>query len=195
MIGDEDDTQEQIRQLRRLREAHRRNLRVLQIQAAEFGERSAPPHIISEIDQLTQKLTQINADLQVLERPSLERRFRRETPTALALTPQTIVPQSINEHLIVLAGAVDNAQVSSERQFAAVQLAIQQSDDRHAEALEDEKHERERWQNRELVIRERQRQHNYVWNLAITIALVVLTVVLTVVVTLMLTLISTIGGR
>jgi hypothetical protein len=46
-----------------LREAHRRNLEVLQLQEAKYGSLSCPPYIVIEIQDITEKIQNLDAQI------------------------------------------------------------------------------------------------------------------------------------
>ena len=49
--------------LEKLRQNHRRRLNILELQAAKWGELSAPPHLLIEIEDLRTKIAEIEAQL------------------------------------------------------------------------------------------------------------------------------------
>ena len=51
----------------KLLETHQRRLRVLEQQAARFGRAFAPPHIVLEIEDIQQKITELQAQLDALQ--------------------------------------------------------------------------------------------------------------------------------
>ena len=64
-MGALEDTKEQLTELKKLREAHRRRLSVLQVQAAQFGYET-PPAITTEMEDIDRQLTSINQKISLL---------------------------------------------------------------------------------------------------------------------------------
>ena len=56
MAMDADEIKEEIAHQRLLQKEYRRRLRVLEQQAAKFGDAHVPPHIQIEIDDITEKI-------------------------------------------------------------------------------------------------------------------------------------------
>ncbi|KPV46466.1 hypothetical protein SE17_43280, partial [Kouleothrix aurantiaca] len=65
-MGALEDTQAQLTELYKLREAHRQRLGVLQVRAAQFGI-EAPPHITTEVEDVDHQLAEVNKKIGLLE--------------------------------------------------------------------------------------------------------------------------------
>lgn len=157
------DTQAQIQELLEIREAKRRRFGVLQVQAATYGYET-PAHIKTELSDLEGELTRINAKLAELERAKRKAELQQleAVPSVESLTPVTIVPQTINEHLIALAAQFENFKVEARREFRAVQVAILKESEQRTQdhettrdMIKEEQDERVEWQESEKVERER----------------------------------------
>jgi hypothetical protein len=57
------DTEQQLEELRRERQAHARRLAVLREQRATFGPRSVPAHIVTDIDDTNSSIAQIDEQI------------------------------------------------------------------------------------------------------------------------------------
>ena len=118
-MGALEDTKEQLIELKKLREAHRQRLSVLQVQAAQFGYET-PPAITTEMEDIDRQLTSINQKISLLA-GALPAQLEQLGPVdPQSLIPQTIVPATINERLLMLTLEVMHLADEMRKNFGAV---------------------------------------------------------------------------
>jgi len=157
-LGALEDTQTQLDELLKLREAHRRRLSVLQVQAAQFGI-DAPPQIVTEQADIDRQLTAVNQKISLLSGalPSQQ----RYPVDPKSLIPQTIVPATINEHLPVISLELVHLGDEMRKNFQAAYQSQAKDTDSLWHAITDtrdevavERDERRSWQEQEHIARE-----------------------------------------
>lgn len=193
-MGALEDTQAQLTELYKLREAHRQRLGVLQVRAAQFGI-EAPPHITTEVEDVDHQLAEVNKKIGLLE-GALPAQVEQLNPVdPRSLIPQSVVPATINERLLVLTLELMHLGDEMRRNFTALQLSQQKDTESLWHAITDtrdeiavERDERRDWQHEEAQAREEwqddeegARRHGYRilsrWLWVIGAALVLLVVV------------------
>jgi septal ring factor EnvC (AmiA/AmiB activator) len=85
-LGALEDTQTQLDELLKLREAHRRRLAVLQVQAAQHGN-DTPPHIVTEQEDIDRQLTAVNQKISLLSGALPSQQRTRSIPRASSPKP------------------------------------------------------------------------------------------------------------
>jgi len=159
-MGALEDTQLQLEELYKLREAHRRRLSVLQVQAAQRGI-DVPPQVLTEQEDIDQQLNGINKKINLLE-GALPGQISQLGPVdPRSLVPQTVVPATINERLLMMTLEMMHLGDEMRKNFTAVQLAQQKDTDSLWHAITDtrdeisvEREERREWQHQEAEVRE-----------------------------------------
>jgi len=157
-LGALEDTQTQLDELLKLREAHRRRLAVLQVQAAQHGN-DTPPHIVTEQEDIDRQLTAVNQKISLLSGalPSQQ----RYPVDPKSLVPQTIVPATINERLLVISLELMHLGDEMRKNFQAAYQSQAKDTDSLWHAITDtrdevavERDERRVWQEHEHIDRE-----------------------------------------
>ena len=159
-MGALEDTNEQLTELKKLREAHRRRLSVLQVQAAQSGYET-PPAITTEMEDIDRQLTGINQKISLLA-GALPAQLEQLGPVdPQSLIPQTIVPATINERLLMLTLEVMHLADEMRKNFGAVHQSQAKDTESLWHALTDtrdqiamEREERLDWQEKERIDRE-----------------------------------------
>jgi hypothetical protein len=157
-MGALEDTQTQLEELYKLREAHRRRLATLQIKAATFGI-DVPGHIVTEQQDIDRELVAVNQKIGLLSGALPAQQLRPVDPKSLI--PQTIVPATINEHLLVISLELVHLGDEMRKNFQASYQSQKQDADGLWHAITDardeiavERDERRSWQEREHIDRE-----------------------------------------
>jgi hypothetical protein len=157
-MGALEDTQEQLEELYKLREAHRRRLATLQVKAATFGI-DVPAHIVTEQQDIDRELSAVNQKIGLLS-GALPAQIQRPVDPK-SLIPQTIVPATINEHLLVISLELVHLGDEMRKNFQASYQSQKQDADGLWHAITDtrdevavERDERRNWQEREHIDRE-----------------------------------------
>jgi len=157
-VGALEDTQQQLDELYKLREAHRRRLAVLQIQAAQHGN-DTPPHIVTEQEDIDRQLNAVNQKISLLS-GALPAQIQRPIDPK-SLIPQTIVPATINEHLLVISLELVHLGDEMRKNFQASYQSQKQDTESLWHAITDtrdeiavERDERRAWQEHESIGRE-----------------------------------------
>ena len=157
-MGALEDTQTQLEELYKLRDAHRRRLATLQVKAATYGL-EAPAHVVTEQADIDRELAAVNQKISLLTGALPAQLLRPVDPKSLV--PQTIVPATINEHLLVISLELVHLGDEMRKNFQAAYQSQAKDTESLWHAITDtrdeiavERSERRNWQEHERVGRE-----------------------------------------